>query len=114
MVESNGGVPDSGAESDGGAEPVACDIVHDWFGLTYAHYLTIPRRLLESMPGDWQARFVKCLEELGETFDWMPGHHNYWVSLRRIVDGRFVSIDQDPFCDYRHEPSIEPGTKTPL
>jgi hypothetical protein len=36
-------------------------IVHGWFELSYAQYLTVPRSVLEAMPQEWQARFVHCL-----------------------------------------------------
>lgn len=38
--------------------------IHDWFGLTYANYLVLHRTVLQSMPGEWQDRFVACLTEL--------------------------------------------------
>jgi len=44
--------------------------IHDWFGLTYAQYLAIPRSILQSMPIDWQEKFVACLEQLDEQFEW--------------------------------------------
>lgn len=46
--------------------------VHDWFELSYAQYLTIPRSVMEAMPKDWQVRMVECLEQLDETIDWRP------------------------------------------
>ncbi len=72
------------------------DLVHDWFELTYAQYLTIPRSVLQSMPDDWQARFVKCLQELDDAIDWRPETGRYWVKLKDDR-GRYVS---DPFQDY--------------
>ncbi len=74
------------------------DPVHTWFELSYAHYLTIPRSILQSMPVNWQRDFVKCLEELDETFDWRPQHATYWVSMKK--NGKFMSISRDPFVDY--------------
>ncbi len=44
------------------------DAVHRWFGLSYANYLVLPRTLLQSMPAEWQRRFVGCLEELDAAF----------------------------------------------
>lgn len=43
--------------------------VHEWFGLTYANYLVLNRSLLQSMPQEWQARFVAALDELREAYD---------------------------------------------
>lgn len=71
--------------------------VHAWFELTYAQYLTIPRVLLEAMPAAWQERFVRCLEELDETFDWRPEEGRYWCHLKD-GQGRFVV---DPLREYR-------------
>jgi hypothetical protein len=38
--------------------------IHGWFGLTYANYLVLERSILQSMPDEWQQRFVACLAEL--------------------------------------------------
>jgi len=43
--------------------------IHGWFGLSYANFLVLPRSLLQSMPDEWQERFVSCLHELDEAFD---------------------------------------------
>ena len=72
------------------------DPIHNWFGLTYAQYLTIPRSVLQSMPEEWQTRFVQCLEELDEAIDWRPSEGRYWVQLKD-GKGRYVS---DPLMDY--------------
>lgn len=72
------------------------DTIHTWFELTYAQYLTIPRSVLQSMPGSWQARFVACLEELDDTIDWRPPEGRYWVQLRD-AKGRY---QRDTLMDY--------------
>lgn len=71
--------------------------VHAWFGLTYAQYATIPRSILEAMPHEWQERFVACMEQLDETFDWRPSEGRYWCRLKD-ANGRFV---EDPLQEYR-------------
>jgi len=81
------------------AEPI-----HGWFELSYAQYLTIPRSVLQSMPIEWQTRFVACLEELDEAIDWRPQHAQYWVSLHAWPKdgrehGRGVQIS-DPLRNY--------------
>lgn len=70
--------------------------VHNWFELTYANYLVLPRSLLQEMPADWQHRFVRLLEDMQATF--VQPNDNYSVLLRG-EDGRFVP---DPFRHYRH------------
>uniref|UniRef100_A0A6M3JFL3 Uncharacterized protein n=1 Tax=viral metagenome TaxID=1070528 RepID=A0A6M3JFL3_9ZZZZ len=72
--------------------------VHEWFELSHAHYLTVPRSVLQSMPVEWQTRFAKCLRELDEALPWRPRAGRYWVTLKDEYC-RYVS---DPFNDYRH------------
>lgn len=71
--------------------------VHLWFELTYANYLTIPRSILQSMPAEWQAKFVALLDELDDTFDWRPQTGRYWVHMKD-GKGRFK---HDPFMEHR-------------
>lgn len=70
------------------------DAIHEWFGLTYANYLVVPRSLLQSMPDEWQTEFVGLLEEAREHFGEIED--NYTVQLRDRK-GRFK---QDPLADY--------------
>lgn len=77
-----------------GSEPI-----NDWFELTYAQFLTIPRIFLKAMPLEWQRRMVECLSELDATFDWQPKEARFWVTLRGD-DGRYVPLDPS-LCDYR-------------
>jgi hypothetical protein len=72
--------------------------VHDWFELSYAKYLTIPRSILQSMPVEWQERFAACLRQLDTALPWRPTEGCYWVKLKD-GKGRYVT---DPFDDYRH------------
>ena len=46
----------------------------DWFGLSYASWLTLPRVMMHEMPDDWQMRMAELLNEWGETWnsDEMP------------------------------------------
>ncbi len=74
--------------------------VHDWFGLTYAQFLTVPRIVMQSMPIEWQRKMVDLLKEMDETFDWTPEEGNYWVRIRDDK-GRFHAPDS-AICDYRH------------
>lgn len=82
--------------------------IHSWFELSYAQYLTVPRSVLQSMPVEWQRRFVACLEEMDRAIDWRPDHGRYRVELRLEVEkfdggvyergwGRLIA---DPLRDY--------------
>lgn len=87
------------------------DKIHEWFELSYAQYLTVPRSVLQSMPDKWQSKFVSLLEELDETIDWRPVDGTYKVSLNNIVENyseneeRFIEEwgpdISDPLQDYQ-------------
>ena len=69
--------------------------IHHLFALSYASYKVLPRSVLQSMPLEWQQRFVACLEELQDV---APDDA---VSRYRVLAiderGRFV---RDPYRDY--------------
>lgn len=73
---------------------------HGWFSLSYASYLVLPRSALQSMPLDWQQRFVALMEEWQEIGPRTPDE--YVVQLRG-ERGRFV---EDPWANYRR-PNIK-------
>lgn len=78
-------------------EIISSEAIHTWFELSYAQYLTIPRTALQTMPDEWQNRFVKCLEELDEKIDWRPHNGECYYCFLRGRDGRFKV---DPLGDY--------------
>jgi hypothetical protein len=82
------------------AEPI-----HEWFSLSYASYLVLPRTILQSLPVELQRRLVACLDEIGELYPEECGR-SYSVNLKCKV-GRFVS---DPLADYqRGRRRVEPS-----
>jgi len=66
------------------------------FGLSRAAYHVVPRRTLQSMPVEWQARFVALIEEAREV---LPDEAFPAYQVIRIDAGRFAS---DPNRRYRH------------
>lgn len=75
---------------------------HAWFGLTYSHYLVIPRSILEAMPLDWQNSMIALLDEARDKLDTDKIQDRYSVQLR----GSDVNYVPDPFANYRHPPVI--------
>jgi len=69
--------------------------IHEFFELSYANYLVLPRSILQSMPNDWQIKFVKMLEELDRTFEWR--REGCWVAFKNSK-GRYM---EDCFNDYQ-------------
>lgn len=96
-------------------EPRPGNDVHNYCGLTYAQFLVFPRVMLQAMPREWQEKFVALLEELDETFDYMPAKDGdiYYVRV-----GQSLSMDDEDadgnmpepvlhepdwsLCNYRH------------
>lgn len=81
------------------ARPVETEMIHGWFGLTYANYLVLNRSLLQSMPDSWQARFVGCLEELRDAYSHLdhPDTDRAYNVTVRSASGRFRG---DPIPHY--------------
>ena len=74
--------------------------VHNWFELSYASYLTLPRSVMEAMPYEWQVAMVALLEEADETLDWDAVKPNGKYEVRvRDEHGLYRS---DPLRNYRH------------
>jgi hypothetical protein len=67
------------------------------FGLTYAAYLVVPRRCLQSMPREWQQRLVDLMNEMHDALPSEALDGDYTVTLK--VKGRFAT---DPMGEYRH------------
>ncbi len=59
------------------------EAVHGWFGLTYSNYLVLPRTLMQSMPGLWQGRMVRLLEEIRDAYAHIPQAASYQVQAGR-------------------------------
>lgn len=74
------------------------ELVHEWFELSYSNYLVLNRTILQAMPGEWQERFVACLDELRAAAEDVPKVDCFRV---HAVDerGRFIA---DPVPHYRH------------
>lgn len=82
-----------------------CGPIHHFFNLSYASYLVLPRSMLQSMPKDWQAKFVMMLEEIRDMFGDYPEDGTYKVRLRD-EQGRCMV---DPLADYERGRRIIPG-----
>jgi len=88
--------------------------VHQWFELSYAQYLTLPRSIMQAMPNLWQEKIVALLEELDRTFAWRPNEgKQYRVTLHEVdydAEGEEYWGERvdDPLANYRYaETEIE-------
>lgn len=70
------------------------EAVHGWFGLTYSNYLVLPRTLMQSMPGLWQGRMVRLLEEIRDAYAHIPQADSYHVQAGRWAYPSDLSTDE--------------------
>lgn len=83
-----------------------CDHVHQYFGLSYAQYLVLPRTVLQSLPKELQLKFITLMEEIDETIDWMPENGTYRVQLMTTKENSkfetvWDKVIPDPNADYQ-------------
>ncbi|AFH95192.1 hypothetical protein S70_16900 [Providencia stuartii MRSN 2154] len=71
----------------------------DWFGLSYASFLVIPRVLMHEMPTEWQDKMAVLLHEYDETFDTSSVINSVSVS-GRDSDGKLAKLP-DYILNYR-------------
>lgn len=77
--------------------------IHLWFGLTYSSYLVLSRSILQSMPIEWQDKFVALLDEARESFGHLTEPQYRVLAMK---GGRFI---QDPIPNYdRGRTRLEP------
>lgn len=77
---------------------VETEAVHGWFGLSYCNYLVLHRTILQSMPDEWQERFVACLHELGEAARDLPVPDRYDVRVL-AREPEWISHEECPECE---------------
>ena len=77
--------------------------ISEYFSLSYANFLTIPRLVMESMSTDWQKKMKDLLEEMDETFDWAPREGCYYVQLWTNEDDEESDriLEDAPLWNYR-------------
>lgn len=73
--------------------------VNEYFGLSYARWLVVPRVIMQAMPLKWQKEMVALLNEMNNTYDWDSGNVNYEV-MARGDDGKLTTLPPD-LCEYR-------------
>lgn len=73
------------------------EIIQEFFGLSYANYLVIPRVVLQSMPDWWQEQFLELLDQIPETIDELTEPAGGYTVHAKDEEGRFV---EDPFSNY--------------
>lgn len=82
------------------------DALWEWFGLTYAGWLTIPRVVLHAMPDDWQGRLAELLKEYDDAvnLDHPFTDLKFFVTAKK--GGKFVAMPRALTNYRRPDPEI--------
>jgi hypothetical protein len=70
--------------------------------LSYANYLVLPRTILQSMPMEWQHRFVELLWECQSACD-QAGIETPEYRVHLVRNGRYV---RETLPHYRRAPNV--------
>lgn len=71
----------------------------DWFGLSRASFLILPRALMHEMPDDWQARMAELLDEWDREHERIDTSFDLHACAKR--GGKHVAIPSI-LTGYRH------------
>jgi hypothetical protein len=82
-----------------GVEESGHDKLWEWFGLSHASWLTLPRVLMHAMSDEWQGKMAELLREYGEEFGGAEPDLEVYVSVKR--DRSFCRIPEW-LVGYRH------------
>ena len=70
----------------------------NWFGLSYASFLVLPRVLIHEMPTEWQDKMTELLEEYEDTF---PNQPKLGTRVQATKNGKLVKWPSW-VLNYRH------------
>ncbi len=73
----------------------------NWFSLSYASWLTLPRAMMHEMPDDWQARMAALLSEWDEAWTKVPDDVALDTCVSTKEGGRFKKTPRI-LLNYRH------------
>lgn len=79
-------------------EPPGHEALWNWFALSRAAWLVMPRSMMHEMPDDWQAKMAALLAEWDATYTNMPNVETV-VTLRE--NGRMTK-PPEYLVNYRH------------
>jgi hypothetical protein len=71
----------------------------EWFGLSRASWITIPRVLAHEMPDVWQRKMADLLSQFDDF--WNFSNDNFGVTVRTTINNKFCKTP-DWLINYRH------------
>ena len=87
---------------------ISSEAIHGYFGLSYANYLVMPRVVLQSMPDEWQEKFVVLLNQIPEIVGTEFEPADGYTVLALDEKGRVV---KDPYSNYERGRKRLPSIK---
>lgn len=77
----------------------------NYFGLTYASFLTLPRACMHEMPDEWQAKMAELLHEWDAAWDNVPEEFGVGFQVRASRGGGRLVPMPEILVNYRHPDS---------
>jgi hypothetical protein len=77
------------------------DRLWEYFGLTRASWITLPRTLMHEMPDKWQMKMAKLLEEWDDYWDWNDSDIGSTKVQITDENNKFMKIPEW-LINYRH------------
>lgn len=74
------------------------DKLHEWFGLSYATFLTLPRAFMQEMPLEWRNKMAELLYEYNDVFCNQP---DFSTRVQITSHGKTIKTPSW-IVDYRH------------
>lgn len=72
----------------------------DWFSLSYASFLVMPRAMMHEMPDEWQGKMADLLTEWDEMTD-CPDDEITGITVSIRKNNKFASMPTE-LLNYRH------------
>lgn len=76
------------------------DDLWNYFGMSRASFLTLPRVLMHEMPDEWQRKMAALLEEYDEAFDFGGMVDDFGTTVRAVKGNKLAAMP-DWVINYR-------------
>lgn len=73
----------------------------NWFGLSHASFLVLPRVLMQEMPDEWQDKMTTLLDEFNNAFTNLEPNECQFAVRSVNLNGRLVKLPEW-LKNYRH------------
>lgn len=80
------------------------DALWNWFELSYASWVTLPRVLMHKMPDDWQAKMTELLDQYDDHWDFSDAEYGTRVQVTK--NNKLIKTPEW-LINYRHPDYVQ-------